>query len=269
MSIMIAQILSHLPEDFPWRDRIHWHDTVESTNTLAKKMASTGAPHGTVILADRQTAGRGRLGRSFHSPRNMGVYMSVILRPKCQPAGIMHLTCAAAVAMCDAVSACTGFLPRIKWTNDLVYQGRKIAGILTELATDRATGDVDYVIVGVGINCNQKIEDFPPDIQGFAGSLSMFADAPVDRSAVVAAMLQSLLQMDAFLLTEKAAVMDAYARNCLTIGSEISILRGDTLDHGTAVGITPDGALLVRMPDGRVEHINSGEVSIRGMYGYL
>ena len=266
---MISQILSHLPDNFPWRNRIHCYDLLGSTNTLAKEMAAAGAPHGTAILADRQSAGRGRLGRSFHSPGGTGVYLSVILRPQCHPEQLMHLTCATAVAMCNAVSACVGFRPGIKWTNDLVYRQRKLAGILTELSIDPVTGCVDYAIIGVGINCNQSLEDFPEELRSFAGSLSMFSESPVNRNAVAAKMLQALLNMDTRLLTEKSAIMDAYAQNCITVGRDISLVRSDTVRHGHAIGITPEGALLVRFPEGTVEEISSGEVSVRGMYGYL
>ena len=126
---------------------IHRFDTIDSTNNRAKDMAQQGAPHGTVLIARHQTGGRGRLGRSFHSPPGSGIYLSMILRPSCRPDKLMHLTCAAAVAMCDAIQAATGFRPGIKWTNDLVHNRMKPGGILTELSF-ASTGCLDYVIVG-------------------------------------------------------------------------------------------------------------------------
>ena len=125
---MKTEILSYLPADFPWQENVMWFDTVDSTNTRAKTLAILGMPHGTVLIADHQTAGRGRMGRSFQSPKDMGIYMSVILRPQCPQEDLMHLTCAAALAMCDAVQEAVGIRPGIKWTNDLVCGKRKVAG---------------------------------------------------------------------------------------------------------------------------------------------
>ena len=149
---MQDSIISYLPDNHPWRSSIFWFDTVDSTNTRAKELAAAGAPHGTVLIADRQTGGRGRLGRSFQSPAGMGIYLSLILRPNCPAAQLMHLTCAVAVSTCDAVEQTLNFRPSIKWINDLVAQRRKLAGILTELSVNPRTGFVDYAVVGIGIN---------------------------------------------------------------------------------------------------------------------
>ena len=147
---MKHEILSHLSPEYPWKDRFDFLDTVNSTNTRLKAMAMDGAPHGTVVAADRQTGGRGRLGRVFLSPAGVGMYLSILLRPQCEPGALMHLTCASAVAMCDAVETAVGVRPRIKWTNDLLYGKRKLAGILSELGFT-SQGTVDYAIVGIGV----------------------------------------------------------------------------------------------------------------------
>lgn len=266
---MKSEILSHLPEDFPWRAHIHCFDCVESTNDLAKTMASQGAPHGTVLMADRQTGGRGRRGRSFFSPGGMGIYMSVILRPCCKPEGLMHLTCATAVSLCDAVENAAGFRPGIKWTNDLVFGNRKLAGILTELSVNAKTGELEYAVIGIGVNCSQKIEEFSPVLQDFAGSLSMFSASAVDRSLVAAAIVQALQQMDQTLLSGKEKTLAQYRRDCITLGKDISLLQGDTVRYGKAVDIDDQGALIVSFSDGSTSAVNAGEVSVRGMYGYL
>ena len=266
---MKSEILSHLPEDFPWREHIHCFDCVESTNDLAKTMASQGAPHGTVLMADRQTGGRGRRGRSFFSPGGMGIYMSVILRPCCKPEGLMHLTCATAVSLCDAVENAVGFRPGIKWTNDLVFGNRKLAGILTELSINTKNGDLEYAVIGIGINCSQKIEEFSPELQDFAGSLSMFSASAVDRSVLAAAVMQTLQKMDCTLLSEKEKTLAQYRRDCITLGKDISLLQGDTVRYGKAVDIDDQGALIVSFSDGSTSAVNAGEVSVRGMYGYL
>lgn len=266
---MIDSILSQLPQDHPWRSSIQYFDSVDSTNTLAKAMAAAGAPSGTVLIANHQTGGRGRLGRSFHSPAGTGIYLSVILRPACAPDQLMHLTCAAAVAMCCAVEKAVGIRPGIKWTNDLVCGKRKLAGILTELSVDPHTGLVSYAIVGIGINCTQQESDFPKSIRGFAGSLAMVSGQTIDRSSLAAEMIRELEKMDRQLLSGKQAVMDQYRADCVTIGKDISLLRGEEVRHGHAVTVDECGALVVRFLDGHCEAINSGEVSIRGMYGYI
>lgn len=263
---MKEQIQNHLPGDHPWQNQIYWYDVTDSTNTQAKRMAAEGAPHGTVLIADRQTGGRGRRGRSFQSPGGMGVYMSVLLRLGCSPDQVMHLTCAAAVAMCDAVEASAGFRPGIKWTNDLVYHGRKLAGILTELVT--APSGL-CAVIGVGINCCQQEADFDPEIRGFAGSLSMVTGRPIGRAGVAAAMITALQAMDSTLLTGKRAMMERYRRDCVTVGKDVCLIRSGEVRHGHAEGVADDGALLVRFPDRHLEAVNSGEVSVRGMYGYV
>ena len=139
--------------DHPWRQHIQWLESTESTNTLAKTLAAEGAPHGTVVIADRQTGGRGRMGRSFCSPAGKGIYMSVILRPQCSPRELMHLTCAAAVAACDAITSVTKLCPSIKWTNDLILNEKKLGGILTELSFSFGNENNFSAIIGIGINC--------------------------------------------------------------------------------------------------------------------
>lgn len=266
---MKEQILQHLPPDFPWRESILWFDSIASTNTFAKGLAADGAPHGTVLIADHQTGGRGRRGRSFHSPAGSGIYMSAILRPGCTPAELMHLTCAAAVAMCDAVEKAVGIRPAIKWTNDLVCGKRKIAGILTELGLGTG-GKTDFAIIGIGINCCQQADDFPEDIRSIAGSLASVSGKAIDRASLAAAMIQALHRMGDTLLTAKNETIARYRLDCITLGKEVSIVKADgATRHATALTIDEEGALIVRFGDGHTETVNSGEVSIRGMYGYL
>ena len=259
---MKEQILNHLEPAL--RDSVLYFDTIDSTNTRAKLLAAQGAPHGTVLIADHQTGGRGRLGRTFLSPAGTGVYMSVILRPDCPPSELMHLTCAAAVAACDAVEAAAGFRPGIKWTNDLVHEGRKLAGILTELGLS-PKGTVDWAVIGIGVNCLQREEDFDPAIRSFAGSLAMFA--PCDRAKLAAALAEALTGMD---LAARAEIMTIYRRSCITLGREVSLVRPEEKPrHGTAVDLDADGALIVEFAPGVRETVNSGEISVRGMYGYV
>ena len=199
-------IVQQLPESCLWQDSVLWFDTIDSTNTQAKRLALQGAPHGTVLIADHQSGGRGRRGRSFHSPVGSGIYMSVILRPNCDPTQLMHLTCATAVAMCDAVEHACGIRPSIKWTNDLVFGTRKLAGILTELGLS-PNGTVDYAIIGVGINCCQQESDFPEDIRSIAGSLQSVTGQTIHREQVAAAMIDALYQMNETLLIDKESIL--------------------------------------------------------------
>ena len=265
---MKQRIIDNLRESCPWQDSLLWFDSIDSTNTRARELAKQGASHGTILIADHQTGGRGRRGRNFHSPSGVGIYMSVILRPGCRPQEIMHLTCAAAATMCDAVEASAGFRPGIKWTNDLVYGKRKIAGVLTELGFDHR-GMVDFAVIGIGINCCQNTQDFPEAIREIAGSLSSVSGQSVDRVKVAAAMMDALYRMDQNLLCGKADILAQYRRDCITLGQEISLVRGDEVRHGKALDIDDEGALVVAFADGHTELVNSGEVSVRGMYGYV
>lgn len=262
---MINKILSILPGDHPWQNTLYVFDTVPSTNDLAKDMAKQGAPEGSVYLAQAQTAGRGRMGRSFYAQKDMGVYLSVVLRPNCHPEQLMHLTCAAAEAACNAVEQAAGIRPQIKWTNDLVYGSKKLGGILTEMSVSSRTGLVEWAVVGIGINC--RISDFPPEIQNIATSL-LCLGADTEPWRLAAHLIAALSQMRSTLFTEKAAIMAAYRQDCMTLGKQVMLLRGEEKTYGTALDIDDDGGLLVRFADGSCQTVTSGEISVRGLYGY-
>lgn len=265
---MLDSILAALSPENPWRNDVQYFDTITSTNDVLKLLAAQDAPEGTCLIAGSQSGGRGRMGRSFLSPPEAGIYMSVLLRPKCTPLELMHLTCAAGCAACDAIQSAMDFRPGIKWINDIVYQQRKLAGILVEmgLAPD---GTVGYAVIGIGINCNQEETDFPPEIRSFAGSLKMAAEAPVNRAMIAARMMDAFAQMNARLLTHQADILTQYRRDCVTIGKSVSVIRGESSRPGKALDVDDAGALVVRYTDGSIEHVNSGEVSVRGLYGYI
>ena len=248
----------------PWADRLVVLDTIDSTNTYAKTLAVQGAAHGTVVLADHQTGGRGRLGRSFASPRGKGVYLSAILRYDVPPSALMHLTCMAAEAVRRAVSGAAGLDCGIKWTNDLVVGKKKLCGILTELVS---TSQGFAVIVGAGVNCSHLPEDFPPEVASMATSL-LQCGCPTDRSTVAAAMIRQLSLADRDMLSP-GPWMDSYRRHCVTLGQDVKILRGEEVRYAHVDGMDDQGALLVTLSDGTQETVFSGEVSVRGMYGYL
>ncbi len=262
---MKEQILECLPAECPWRDTLYWFDTVNSTNDLAKDMARNNAQNGTIILSGHQSAGRGRMGRSFVSPAGKGIYLSLILRPQCPPKKLMHLTCAVAVAACDAIEEVTGVRPGIKWINDLVLGKKKLGGILTELSTQQEL--VNYAVVGIGINCSQKAADFPEEIRDIAISLEEFTDTPVDQPKLIEALISHLYEMHTNLFSKD--FMTAYRKDCITLGQEISVVTGENIIHGKAVDLDSQGGLIVQYPDGTCKTVNAGEVSIRGMYGYV
>ena len=264
---MKEKIQKYLDAECPWSDTLHWYPQTDSTNTQAKALAKAGAPHGTVLIAGHQTGGRGRMGRTFQSPEGKGVYLSVILRPACRPEDLMHLTCAAGVAMADAVETVSGIRPGLKWINDLVIGTKKLGGILVEMSVDK--GLVDYAVVGIGINCLQSREDFHPDIRDLATSLCLASGKTILPQQLAAAMVTALWKMSRVLLSEKDRLMESYKAGCITLGREIQVLRFDTVRPGKAVDLDADGGLVVEYPDGTRQTVASGEVSVRGMYGYI
>lgn len=265
---MTRETLAARLGDHPWAERLVVLDTVTSTNTVARDLAKQGAEHGTVVLADYQTGGKGRLGRRFSSPAGLGIYCSVVLRPAVEPERLLHLTPMAAEAVRRAVVEATGLQPEIKWINDLVLDGRKLCGILTELGMG-ADGKADFVIVGIGINCGQQTDDFPPELQQMAVSLSMALGRPVEREQIIAAVLRQLAQASDALLTDASDWMHSYRTHCLTIGKDVQLIRGDTVRYAHVDDMDDQGALLVTLADGTKEKVFSGEVSVRGMYGYI
>ena len=256
-------IKAHLG-DCPWQVQVF--EEVTSTNTLLKELGRQGAPAGTVLVADRQTGGRGRLGRTFLSPGGVGVYLSALIRPNCAPTELMHLTCAVAVAMCDAVEAAFGFRPGIKWTNDLVVGTKKLGGILTELGLDPKTGRVSYAVLGIGINCSQLPGDFDESIRDMATSARMVLGKEADRERLIAGMVLALEKME---LRSPAHMLERYRRDCITLGKSVSIVRGDEVRHALALDVDDEGGLVVRYDSGEIGTVTSGEVSVRGLYGYI
>lgn len=262
-----AARIAHAMGACPWAGLVTVLDTVDSTNNELKRLAAQGAPEGTAVIAGQQTAGRGRRGRSFYSPEGEGLYLSVLLRPHVKPEAILHLTAAVAVAASRAVEQTCGRRPGIKWTNDLVFGRRKLAGILTELSVVAETQETEYVVIGIGVNCGQTA--FPEELRGIATSIRMETGAPVSRCALAAALLCEFARMNAELLTGRAVWIREFAEHCVTVGQDVRIVIGDSERPAHADGIGEDAALLVTYPDGTKDAIRFGEVSVRGMYGYV
>ena len=227
-------------------DRLIVLPEVDSTNTYLKQLASNGAPDETAVLSIRQTAGRGRRGRSFLSEPG-GLYLSYLIRPHESAQELLHLTALAGLCVCNAVRQVTGMQPSIKWPNDPVLNGKKLCGILTELSVSLETQEPEYVVIGIGINCNQT--QFPQELD-MATSLRIEAGRPADVNAIAAALLLELSRMRREFLSRKSDWIAAFSRNCLTVGKDIQILRAGTIRQAKATGIGPDAELLVEYPDG-------------------
>lgn len=244
-------------------------DSVDSTNTEVKRRAAAGAAEGLVVLSRHQTAGRGRAGRTFHSPEDGGLYLSALLRPSLPPEAAVNLTAWVAVAVCDGIQAACGVRPQIKWTNDLILNGKKLCGILTELGLDQKTGTLDYLVVGVGINANQSPEMFPEDIRSIATSLSTELGHEVDSNRLAAEVIRALDRMYAQFPSGKPAYLERYRADCLTVGKSVRLVTPAASRDAFAAGIDEEFRLLVKYPDGTTDAVSTGEVSVRGMYGYV
>ena len=263
MDILTAdRVCRYLPADLPLYLTVE--ASLPSTNTRLKEMAAAGAPHGTVLIACSQTAGRGRRGRSFFSPDGTGLYISVVLRPDLPPARAIRLTTAAAVAAAAAVEETTGRSPGIKWVNDLYLDGKKVAGILTESALTPDGGRLAYAVLGIGMNVTEPAGGFPPEIADIAGAILPAPDgksAPDARARLTASFLTHLFRLADPLAD--ASYMEEYRRRCFVLGKEVTVLRGEETYPATALAVDDDGGLLVRRGDGTEEVLSSGEVSVR------
>lgn len=242
---------------------IHIYETLDSTNNKAKQLVLEGAPHGTVVLAWQQTGGRGRLGRSFHSPRE-GIYLSIIIKPDFHISKATLVTSAAAVAVAESIEAVCGVTAGIKWVNDVYVNGKKVCGILTEGTTGLETGQIESLIIGIGINTTTK--DFPAELQSIAGAV----EGTFSRSALAASVISKTLDLAA--AVEERHFIDAYRKKSLVIGKTVQVFRGkyavDPTDElpsrpARVLGIDDDGGLEVLYSDGRRETLISGEISIR------
>lgn len=238
-------------------------DTVDSTNSEAKRQALAGAPEGLAIFANQQTGGRGRRGRSFLSPAGKGLYCSVLLRPNASLSELSWLTAWTAVAVCNAVERVCGIRPDIKWTNDLLLEDRKVCGILTELGLEGETAQLQYVVVGIGINLSQDEADFGPELAPLAISLQQAAGRVPRRAVLAGALLAALDEMYAGFPTQKETYLARYRAACRTTGREVRLIRASGAETVWAESIDSNFALVVRHPDGRREAVTAGEVSVR------
>jgi BirA family transcriptional regulator, biotin operon repressor / biotin---[acetyl-CoA-carboxylase] ligase len=238
---------------------LHWFAEVGSTNDVAKQLADEGAAHGEVVVAEAQSAGRGRRGRSWASPPGRNVYLSVVLRPDLPPARAPELTLLGSVAACQAVRQ-AGVPAAIKWPNDLLVGDRKLAGILTEMAAE--VDQVQWVVLGIGVNVNAQAEDFPEEVRDLATSMALERRHPIPRALFAAALLTALEEwLDRHAAEGFEPVRQAWRELSGTLGREVRVRTGEGEVVGVAEDVDAAGALLVRTSQGP-RRVIAGDVEL-------
>jgi len=260
--ILSVQGLLPFLDDPELADRIYIFKEVESTNRTALNMMLEGAGYVTVVIAETQTACRGRQGRSFSSPPGKGIYMSIVLRPAFQTLPQAALvTTAASVAVCRAIEKVTGRQLGIKWVNDLFLRDRKVCGILTEAITDFESGTVEGLVLGIGVNFSARPEDFAPEARETAGSLCPGCTDGARRILLAAELINQASRLGDLL--NEGGFLDEYRRRSLVLGKWITVLHPLGSYEALALDIDQEGRLLVRLQDGSTRLLNGGEVRIR------
>lgn len=236
--------------------------TVDSTNEVLKKLALEGKKEGTVIVAERQSMGKGRKGRNFHSPSDSGIYMSILLRPSFSVMTASLLTSAAVTAVAEAIEAVADVKADIKWVNDILIRGKKICGILTEASLSLENNGLDYVIVGIGINVKDPEDGFPQEIEAVAGSIFGKNTCNGDvRNRLVAEVLKRLI--DYYRHLEEKTFWENYKKRLFFLGKEITVISATESKTARALDITENCRLIVRYGDGSVKELDNGEISIK------
>lgn len=233
-----------------------------STNDLVEKMARDGAQEGIAVFAEKQTAGKGRLGRVWESPAEKGLWFSVLLRPRLRPVEAGRLTIGFSNAIAQCLRNAHGVDARIKWPNDIHVNGRKLCGILTEMSAE--IDSLRYVALGIGINVNLQHQDFPPELRSSATSLQIEGNGAVDRPALAASLLEALeTDYPRILGPEFAEVRQEWARLCETIGQNVEVFCGQRSVAGLAESVDEDGGLMIRGPYGNLERVLGGDVTTK------
>ena len=236
-------------------------DSVTSTNTVLKAIAEQGGAEGMALIAQQQTQGKGRLGRTFLSPKGTGLYISILLRPKFSAEESLCVTTAAAVAVAEAIDSVTGKHAMIKWVNDVYLKGRKVCGILTEASVDFENSGLNYAIVGIGVNVQEPPGGFAPEIRDVAGALYKEEVPAGVRTQLAAEILNRFFGFYDY-LTQRT-FMDAYRERSLLTGMEVTFTQGDTVKEGLVLGVDDEARLQVRLPNGEEKLFSAGEVNIK------
>ncbi|MDO5520393.1 MAG: biotin--[acetyl-CoA-carboxylase] ligase [bacterium] len=248
-------------------DELVYDQEIDSTNNKAKQIGNEGDARQLLFLADVQTEGRGRRGRNWSNPKATNIAMTYKLHPNIQPQNASRITLVAAIAIVEAIKEVTGLEAKIKWPNDIIIDRHKVCGILTEMSSE--SDFIHYVVVGIGINVNG--EEFPEEIKHIATSLYLQGKKKVDRAALVVAVIKAFeTYYKLFLKTEDLSNMTSQYNSYLVHnGHQVKIISSTDTLEGVAEGINAKGGLLVRLDDGTQKEVISGEVSVRGIYGYV
>ncbi len=249
--------------------KVLWLEETDSTNLVCRRMAAEGEAEGLAVLARAQSAGRGRRGRNFQSTKDLGMYLSVLLRPTQDMEVLNNLTAWVAVAVCSGVERACGVRPQIKWINDIILNGKKLGGILTELGLEPGTGKIDHIVVGIGLNVNHKLDDFQPELRDMATSLSLDVENCPSLPELAAHIIQALDEMYESFPHNRPEYLEQYRAGCITTGKPVQLITPASREEAESLYIDEEFRLVVRMPDGSERTVNAGEVSVRGMYGYL
>lgn len=244
-----------------------YYREIDSTNEEAKRLVNRLDAHGMLVSADTQIGGKGRLGRVWKSPFGTTIAMSLVLKPNIPTQHVSMLTLVAALSISQAIDEVTGLKTQIKWPNDIVVNGKKICGILTEMSADM--DQIYYVVVGIGINVNT--DEFPEDIKSTATSLKLETGKQVSRRMIIAASMKYMEQnYETFVKTlDMSLLMEEYQKRLVNLGNLVRVLESGNEYTGTSEGINVLGELLVRDAQGILHYVISGEVSVRGIYGYV
>ncbi|MDO8746639.1 MAG: biotin--[acetyl-CoA-carboxylase] ligase [Thermodesulfovibrionales bacterium] len=243
---------------------IIFHESLDSTNTLAMELAEKGVPHGTVVIADRQLKGKGRLGRTWFSPPKGNIYMSVIVRPEIEPKDATLLTIMSAISCAGAVRNLTGIEVKIKWPNDLMVSERKLGGILTEMKSDQDR--IVFAVIGIGINVNASLDAFPVDVRAVAASVieelreKGYSQA-ISRTLIIAAILNELDRWFKVLIKGGSIqLINEWKKLSSTLGRKVKVVSGKDAISGIAADIDDEGMLILRLPSGWLKKISAGDV---------
>ncbi|MDC0325209.1 biotin--[acetyl-CoA-carboxylase] ligase [bacterium] len=260
--ILIADdLISQLPEDTIIGNQIQVFRETASTNQLVDQMAMAGEPEGLVVFAESQTQGRGRLGRKWISPAKKGLWFSVLLRPSLRPPQMTQLTVIAATALARAIRETTTLLPAIKWPNDILINGRKVAGVLTEMSAE--PDRVLHAVIGIGVDVNLEDEDFPAELKPLATSLRLEQGQPILRSTLAVNLLRALNDDYARIRNGQfKSISEEWESQCITLQKRVRIHQMDRTFEGFAESLDSEGALMIRNTGGHLERITGGDVTI-------
>lgn len=248
-------------------EELYFYEEIDSTNTKAKQLAETGATSGTLVVSNMQTAGKGRRGRQWESPSETGIFMTLILKPDMNPSKASMLTLVMALAVVKACNEVTKSTCYIKWPNDIVLNKKKICGILTEMSAEMDY--INHIVIGIGINAN--VDSFPEELKNKATSLKIENGKEVKRAMLInRIMVHFEHEYEIFMHNESMkAQIDEYNEFLINKDKEVTIIEPSNQYQGIALGIDEIGKLLVKKEDGKIEAVYAGEVSVRGIYGYI